>query len=93
VKWPTDKEARDEVRAAIRSCRPAFERAYTREPPTPGDVAVLALLDLLSEEEEPIVPRQLRWHTPPWDNRGPRAARDGATATGRLSAAAAKQPA
>jgi hypothetical protein len=61
VLWPTDARARDEARNAILSCRDAFERAYRRAPPTPGERAVVVLLDLLSDEttREPAGPRWL----------------------------------
>jgi hypothetical protein len=51
LRWPSDMTMRQDSQKAILGSRDSFRRAYCREPPTPGDRAVVTLLDMLGERE------------------------------------------
>jgi hypothetical protein len=70
LRWPTDRADRTVVQSAILSARGAFQRAYERLPPTPGDLAVVALHGLLIEDHDDSEPRERPFLAR--SNRGPR---------------------
>jgi hypothetical protein len=62
IRWDHDKETRGVQKCVVEWARPAFERAYRREEPLPGELAAASLLEALAGD--PI------WTGPP-DRRMP----------------------